>query len=178
VAEIRNGPEEPDRENRPEPTHSDDTGAARELVEPRSRAQYSADLERHVALVSFEPRRASLPDVSIKDATEYLDKHHLERPWLSAARGCPPEVQRLFTALDQGHGHAHIRHEGWVTEEMNEHRVRNLEDPPNSTRPSAGQASTALPPVTSRIGAAMSRARSPIRRFSRRPSPAALSIRT
>jgi hypothetical protein len=49
VAEIRNGPEEPDRENRPEPTPSDDTGAARELIEPRSRAEYSADLERHVA---------------------------------------------------------------------------------------------------------------------------------
>jgi hypothetical protein len=129
VAEIRNGPEVPDRENRPEPTPSDDTGAARELVEPRSRAEYSADLERHVALVSFEPRRAGLPDVSIKDATEYLDQHHLERPWLSVARGCPPDVQPLFAALDQGHGHAHIRHEGWVTEEMNEHRVRNLEDP-------------------------------------------------
>jgi hypothetical protein len=28
VAEIRNGPEEPDRENRPETTPSDDTGAA------------------------------------------------------------------------------------------------------------------------------------------------------
>jgi hypothetical protein len=129
VAEIRDGPEEPDRENRPEPTPSDDTGPARELVEPRSRAEYSADLERHVALVSFEPRRAGLPDVSIKDATEYLDKHHLERPWLSVARACTPEVQRIFAALDQGHGHAHIRHEGWVTEEMNERRVRNLEDP-------------------------------------------------
>ncbi len=129
MAEIRNGPEEPDRENRPEPTPSDDTGAARELVEPRSRAEYSADLERHVALVSFEPRRAGLPDVSVKDATEYLDQHHLERPWLSVARGCPPEVQRIFAALDQRHGHAHIRHEGWVTEEMNEHRVRNLQDP-------------------------------------------------
>jgi hypothetical protein len=129
VAEIRNGPEEPDRENRPGPTPSDDTGAARELVEPRSRAEYSADLERYVALVSFEPRRAGLPDVSIKDATEYLDQHYLERPWLSVARGCTPEVQRIFAALDQGHGHAHIRHEGWVTEEMNEHRVRNLEDP-------------------------------------------------
>jgi hypothetical protein len=129
VAEIRDGPEEPDRENRPEPTPSDDTGPARELVEPRSRAEYSADLERHVALVSFEPRRAGLPDVSIKDATEYLDKHHFERPWLSVARACTPEVQRIFAALDQGHGHAHIRHEGWVTEEINERRVRNLEDP-------------------------------------------------
>jgi hypothetical protein len=100
VAEIRNGPEEPDRENRPEPSPSDDTGAARELIEARSRAEYSADLERHVALVTFEPRRAGLPDVSIKDATEYLDQHHLECPWLSVARGCPPEVQRIFAALD------------------------------------------------------------------------------
>lgn len=38
-------------------------------------------------------------------------------------------MQRIFAALDQGHGHAHIRHEGWVTEEMNERRVRSLEDP-------------------------------------------------
>jgi hypothetical protein len=100
VAEIRNGPEEPDRENRPETTPSDDTGAARERVEPRSRAEYAADLERHVALVSFEPRRAGLPEVSITDATAYLDKHHMERPWLSVARDCPPEVQRIFAALD------------------------------------------------------------------------------
>jgi hypothetical protein len=85
VAEIRNGPEEPDRENRPEPTPSDDTGAARKLIEPRSRAEYSADLERHVALVCFKPRRADLPDVSIKDATEYLsdgsNEAFLRRLW-------------------------------------------------------------------------------------------------
>jgi len=130
VAEIRNGPEEPDRENRPETTTpSDDAGAARERVEPRSRTEYAADLERQVALVTFEPRRAGLPEVSITDATAYLDKHHMERPWLSVARDCPPEVQRIFAALDQGGGHAHIRHEGWVTEQMNELRVRNLEDP-------------------------------------------------
>jgi hypothetical protein len=79
--------------------------------------------------VSFEPRRAGLPEVSITDGTAYLDKHHMERPWLSVARDCPPEVQRVFAALDQGGGHAHIRHEGWVTEEMNERRVRNLENP-------------------------------------------------
>ena len=51
------------------------------------------------------------------------------RPWLAAARGCSPEVQRVFATLDQGGGHAHIRHEGWVTEEMNELRLRCLEDP-------------------------------------------------
>jgi hypothetical protein len=38
-------------------------------------------------------------------------------------------VQRLFAALDQGGGHAHIRHEGWVTEEMNRCRAAYLEDP-------------------------------------------------
>ena len=108
---------------------SDDTGAARQRVEPRSRADYAVGLERHVALVTFEPRRAGLPEVSIKDATAYLDKHHAERPWLSVARACPPEVQRIFAALDQGGGHAHILHEGWVTEEMNERRLRSLEDP-------------------------------------------------
>ena len=79
--------------------------------------------------MTFEPRRAGLPEISIKDATAYLDKHHAERPWLSVARDCPPEVQRMFAALDQGGGHAHIRHEGWVTEEMNERRLRSLEDP-------------------------------------------------
>jgi hypothetical protein len=79
--------------------------------------------------VSFEPRRVGLPDVSIADGTAYLDKHHRERPWLSVARDRQPEVQRVFAALDQGGGHAHIRHEGWVTEEMNERRLRCLEDP-------------------------------------------------
>jgi hypothetical protein len=44
-------------------------------------------------------------------------------------RGCSPEVQRIFAALDQGGGHGHIRHEGWVTEELNERRVAYLEDP-------------------------------------------------
>lgn len=38
-------------------------------------------------------------------------------------------MQRIFATLDQGGGHGHIRHEGWVTEEMNERRVRFLEDP-------------------------------------------------
>ncbi len=113
MAEIRNGPEDPDSENRPETTPSDDTRAPRECVEPRSRAEYAAELERHVALMTFEPGRAGLPEVSIKDGTEYLDKHHAERPWLSVARCCQPEVQRIFAALDQGGGHAHIRHEGW-----------------------------------------------------------------
>ena len=129
MGEIRDGQEEPDDVNRPEPTARDDTGTARQHIEPRSRAEYAVDLERRVALLGFEPRRAGLPEVGINDGQAYLDKHHVERPWLSVARDSPPEVQRVFAALDQGGGHAHIRHEGSVTEELNERRVRNLEDP-------------------------------------------------
>jgi hypothetical protein len=50
---------------------------------------------------------------------EYIDARHSERPWLGIVYGCSPEVQRVIAALDQGAGHGHIRHEGWVTEEMN-----------------------------------------------------------
>src|SRR5262249_27949273 len=142
---------------------SDAPAAARGKVEPRSRAEYTAELERHVALVTFEPRRAGLPEVSSKDATEYLDKHHMERPWLSVARDCPPEVQRIFAALDQGGGHAHIRHEGWVTEEMNERRVRYLEEPAplDSAKRTAGIDGLAASDVPHRCGDIASRITDP-----------------
>jgi hypothetical protein len=65
--------------------------------------------------------------VSTADAAAYLDARQAERPWLAAARDRSPEVQRLFAALDQGRGHAHIRHEGWVTEEMSRRRVAHLD---------------------------------------------------
>jgi hypothetical protein len=129
VSEIRDGPEEPDHEDRPQAAAHGDAEAVRARVEPRSRAEYAADLERQDALIRLEPRRAGLPALSIADGPAYLEKNHRERPWLSVARDCSPEAQRVFAALDQGGGHAHIRHEGWVTEEMNERRVRNLEDP-------------------------------------------------
>jgi hypothetical protein len=81
------------------------------------------------ALERFDPRRAGLPEVSREDAATYIAEHQADRPWLAPARDCSPDVQRVIVALDQGGGHAHIRHEGWVTEEMNERRVRYLEDP-------------------------------------------------
>jgi hypothetical protein len=131
VRELRDGPDEPGnggRAGRGVPG----SGAARECVEPRSRAEYAADLELAVSLEAvrrFELRRAGLPEVSTGDATAYLEAHEAGRPWLAAARGRPPEVQRVFAALDQGGGHAHIRHEGWVTEEMSRRRAAYLEDP-------------------------------------------------
>jgi hypothetical protein len=137
----------------------DGADAVRPLMEPRPRAEYAAVLRHNVdtraanqeapdpetadpetadlqtelsapdALQRFGPSRAGLPEVSQADAATYIDEHQADRPWLTQARDCSPDAQRVIVALDQGHGHAHIRHEGWVTEEMNERRVRNLEDP-------------------------------------------------
>jgi hypothetical protein len=81
------------------------------------------------AVRRLEPSRAGLPDISARDGAAYLNAHEKERPWLTAVHGCSPEVQRVFAALDQGGCHGHVRHEGWVTEEMNQRRVAFLEDP-------------------------------------------------
>jgi hypothetical protein len=158
VGELRVGADDADdaeHGDRPERHHppSPDAGAAQVREEPRSRAEYCADLEQRAVsgwdqrpfgssagdhrgessaeplepVRRFDPGRAHLPDPG--DAVAYLDARRAERPWLAAARDCRPEVQRLFAALDQGGGHAHIRHEGWVTEEMNRRRAAYLEDP-------------------------------------------------
>jgi hypothetical protein len=100
--------------------------ASRPAEAPSGPAAQDKPLE---ALGRFEPRRAGLPDIAGSDAVTYLGIRQDTRPWLAGARDRPPEVQRVFAALDQGSGHAHIRHEGWVTEEMNERRVAYLEDP-------------------------------------------------
>jgi hypothetical protein len=77
----------------------------------------------------FDAARAGLREFGVGEAEAYLEAHRADRPWLAAALHRPPEVQRVFAALDQGGGHAHIRHEGWVNEEMNRRRVAYLEDP-------------------------------------------------
>jgi hypothetical protein len=127
VRELRDSPGEPDDGSRAERAVP-----VRERSESRSRAEYAAEQRLGASLEvvgRFEPRRAGLPEVSAGDAAAYLDARQAERPWLAAARDRSPEVQRLFAALDQGGGHAHIRHEGWVTEEMSRRRVAYLEDP-------------------------------------------------
>jgi hypothetical protein len=152
VGELHGGADEPGRHDRPDPhvlRAGGDADAVRLRVEPRSRAEYAADLEQRVAgdwadgsfraaggealrrfeLGRFEPGRAGLPETGDREASAYVEAHRAERPWLAAAAGCPAEVQRVFAALDRGGGHAHIRHEGWVTEEMNRRRVAYLEDP-------------------------------------------------
>ena len=131
MRELRDRPDEADDGGRAE-RDGPGAGAVRERSEVRSRSEYAADAELAVSLEvvrRFDARRAGLAEVSTRDAAAYLDARQAERPWLAAARDRSPEVQRLFAALDQGGGHAHIRHEGWVTEEMNRRRVAYLEDP-------------------------------------------------
>ena len=140
VGELHRGADEPGRDDRPDPhvlRAGGDAGAIRLRVEPRSREEYAADLAAESSfraaggevLRRFEPGRAGLPERVGGEASAYIEAHRAERPWLTAAAGCPVEVQRVFAALDRGGGHAHIRHEGWVTEEMNRRRVACLEDP-------------------------------------------------
>jgi hypothetical protein len=103
--------------------HGNQEHADQEAADPPT------ELSTPDALKRFEPSRAGLPEISHANAATYIDEHQADRPWLTQARDCSPDAQRVIAALDQGHGHAHIRHEGSVTEEMNERRVRNLEDP-------------------------------------------------
>jgi hypothetical protein len=78
------------------------------------------------SLTRFEPKRAGLPDVSRDDANHYIETKHGDRPWLNSARHERPEVQQVFAALDQATGHAHIRHEGWLSAEKSQLRVCSI----------------------------------------------------
>lgn len=113
-------------------------------VETRTRGEAYADLRQIVEsgwnrhqrfdaprgeLAMFRAERAGLPEVSSGEAGRYAERHRAERPWLVAAERASPEALRIIVAADQGGGHGHIRHEGWVTEEASMRRVAYLEDP-------------------------------------------------
>lgn len=126
-------------ERLPPADHADTPRLRAESAEPRTssprEAQDPSGKDRHEAhpisdaLTRFEPRQAGLPDVSKDDATPYIESRRSDRPWLNTARHAPAEVQQVFAALDQGGGHAHIRHEGWLSSEKSQMRVQYLEDP-------------------------------------------------
>jgi hypothetical protein len=80
-------------------------------------------------LSRFDLKRAGLPDMSIESAAKYIDEHRASRPWLAMTDRACPEARRIIAAMDAAGGHAHIRHEGWVTEEANRRRVTYREDP-------------------------------------------------
>lgn len=119
-------------------------GGSRMAVETRTRAEARADLwqadvsgwDRHQRfeaprgeLAAFQARRAGLPEVTLEEAARYIERYRAGRPWLQAAERASPEALRVFAAADQGSGHGHIRHDGWVTEEASMRRVAYLEDP-------------------------------------------------
>jgi hypothetical protein len=80
-------------------------------------------------LAAFRAERAGLPEVSSEEAGRYVERHRAGRPWLQTAERASPEALRIIVAADQGGGHGHIRHEGWVTEQASMRRVAYLEDP-------------------------------------------------
>lgn len=78
---------------------------------------------------SFDPRRAGLEDITAEEAVAYIAANKVDRPWLAAAEGQHPQVQRVYAALDKGQGHAIPRHDDYGSNEMYERRVQYLEDP-------------------------------------------------
>lgn len=113
------------------------------LDDPEKRRDASAESQQQVdgngasrkfevnrdELGRFDLKRAGLPDFSIEAAAKYVEEHRGARPWLAMTDGASPEARRIIVALDAAGGHAHIRHEGWVTEEANRRRVAYREDP-------------------------------------------------
>ncbi|MFL6072360.1 MAG: hypothetical protein ACJ73S_03075 [Mycobacteriales bacterium] len=112
--------------------------AAKRTDTAAGREPYAAHLDKPLAegeptarevLDRFDPRRANLPDLTPTDAVRYIETHAADRPWLAPVRGHDTAVQRLFATLDQGHGHALERHEGYPSDSLLQRRVQYLEDP-------------------------------------------------
>jgi len=111
--------------------------------EPRSRGEVYAEHRQRAdggweprlfeapraELGRFDPERAGLPPMSLDAAADYMAQHRAARPWLAIADTASPEARRILAALDASGGHGHIRHEGWVTEEVSMRRAAYREDP-------------------------------------------------
>jgi hypothetical protein len=73
------------------------------------------------------------PDVrrilEYQGAAEYIAEESPTRPWLEPVVDASPAVQRIFTAIDQGTGHAHIRHGPMGDDQLYADRVARLQDP-------------------------------------------------
>src|SRR3984957_8909428 len=126
-----------------EPRETVESPQGQVLDDPERRREESAESRQRVEgdwderpfkvdreeLGRFDLKRAGLPDMSIESAAKYIEEHRAARPWLAMADRACPEARRIIAALDAAGGHAHIRHEGWVTEEANRRRVTHREDP-------------------------------------------------
>lgn len=62
-------------------------------------------------------------------AADYIAEHKDERPWLEPVADASQQAQRIFTAIDHGNGHAHIRHGPMGNDQLYANRAARLEDP-------------------------------------------------
>jgi hypothetical protein len=127
----------------PETEKTEESPQGEVLDDPERRREESAELRQRVEgdwderpfkvdreeLGRFDLKRAGLPDMSIEAAAKYVAEHRDSRPWLAMTDRASPEATRIIAAMDAAGGHAHIRHEGWVSEEANRRRVVCREDP-------------------------------------------------
>ena len=125
------------------PHETTESPRGRVLDDPERRREESADSQQRAdghwqsrpfevdraELARFDLKRAGLPDMSIDAGAKYIAEHRESRPWLAMTDRASPEARRIIAAMDAAGGHAHIRHEGWVTEEANRRRVAYREDP-------------------------------------------------
>ena len=67
--------------------------------------------------------------VDERNGVAYVAAHQDTRPWLAPAAACEPVVQSIYASIDQGIGHAHIRHGAMGSDEMQARRLAFNEDP-------------------------------------------------
>jgi hypothetical protein len=63
------------------------------------------------------------------NAVAYIATNKEQSPWLAPAADCVPAVQSVYASLDQGAGHAHIRHGPALDQQALAGRVARFEDP-------------------------------------------------
>jgi hypothetical protein len=94
----------------------------------------------------FDATRAGLPEVSTREAAAYIARNAAARPWLAAAAGLDPAVQRVLVAIDQGQGHHLARHGAFAADGRLHGRVARLEDPAQLDEELRGRATDAFRP--------------------------------
>lgn len=81
------------------------------------------------ALERFRPERAGLEPMTLAEADAHIAAYAGERPCLRPAVDASPGARIVLASADKGRGHALERHEGAVTPDQTDRRVRFLEDP-------------------------------------------------
>lgn len=76
-----------------------------------------------------EAEQADQRSVDEENAVAYIAANKEASPWLAPAADCEPAVQSVYASLDQGTGHAHVRHGPALDQLLLAGRVARLEDP-------------------------------------------------